>query len=222
MFPIGDDNSDITRRPVVTWLLILVNVVVFLYELSLGAGLGQFIMRWGAVPTHILDGRDYATLFTAMFLHGGWMHLIGNMFFLKVFGDNVEDRFGHGLFLAFYLGTGLAAHAANILLSPTSSIPSVGASGAISGVLGAYIVMFHRNHVRVLLGYWVTTVPAWMMIGFWAVQQFLSTYLTVANTEQTSGVAYAAHAGGFLAGVILAFVLRRVGRERSDVRRWTG
>jgi membrane associated rhomboid family serine protease len=144
-----------------------------------------------------------------MFLHGGWAHLIGNMAFLWVFGDNVEDAFGHFGYLVFYLVTGLAASAAHIFLNQGSPVPSVGASGAISGILGAYIVFFGSNSIRVLFGFFVTTVPAWLMIGLWAGQQFLATYGTIARTEQTDGgVAYAAHAGGFVAGLLLAIVLR--------------
>lgn len=206
MLPIGDDNSSIRSFPVVTYLLIFLNVVAFLYELLQGQGLQSFINRWGAVPELVLAGKRVETLLTSMFLHGGWMHIIGNMLFLKVFGDNVEDRMGRGRFLLFYLLTGLAAHAAHFALNAGSSIPTVGASGAISGVLGAYIVMFGRNHVNVLLGFFVITVPAWAMIGFWALQQFLSTVATLSITEETGGVAYAAHAGGFLCGVILSFL----------------
>jgi membrane associated rhomboid family serine protease len=159
-----------------------------------------------------------------MFMHGSLMHIVGNMVFLWVFGDNVEDRFGHVWFLIFYLGTGLVADAAHIFFNSDSLVPTVGASGAISGVLGAYIVMFHRNRVRVLMGYWVTEVPAWMMIGLWAAMQFLYTYVDVASadTAQTGGVAYAAHAGGFLAGVVLAMIARGMGAGRAPRERVSG
>jgi membrane associated rhomboid family serine protease len=149
------------------------------------------------------------TLLTSMFVHGGWGHIFGNMLFLWVFGDNVEDAFGHFGYLIFYLGTGLAASAAHILLNPGSPIPSVGASGAISGVLGAYLIFFGRNPIRVLIWLFVTVVPAWLMIGLWAVQQFFATFGSLGLTEQTTGgVAYAAHAGGFLAGLLLAAAIR--------------
>ncbi|MCA0351276.1 MAG: rhomboid family intramembrane serine protease [Chloroflexi bacterium] len=217
MFPLGDDNSKLRRRGYVTYGLIALNVLVFLYEFSLGSesqALQDFIMTWGAVPERIAAGDGLITLLTSMFLHGGWAHLIGNMLFLFVFGDNVEDAFGHVKYLAFYLITGLIATAAHILLnlnSASAGIPSVGASGAISGVLGAYIVMFRSNSVKVLLGRFVQTVPAWMMIGLWAVQQFIATFATITTTSQTSGgVAYAAHAGGFIAGVVIGFVLSRI------------
>lgn len=217
MYPIADDNQDIATPAIVTWMLIALNVAVFLYELSLGEGAQRFILLWGAVPRHLLAGRDLETLVTSMFIHGGFAHILGNMLYLKVFGDNIEDNMGHGRFLLFYFITGLVASIVFAMLNPHSSIPSVGASGAISGVLGAYIVLYRSNRVSVLWGFGVFHVPAWAMIGFWALQQFLATYASIATTEQTdgSGVAYAAHAGGFLAGVVLAFIMgRRVGRER--------
>jgi membrane associated rhomboid family serine protease len=219
MFPIGDENREGQATAYVTWALIALNVLVFIYELTLGSGVDAFIRDWGAVPREVLRDGEWWTLVTSMFMHGGFAHIIGNMLFLKVFGDNVEDALGHGKFAIFYFITGMVAHAAHIFFNADSSIPTVGASGAISGVLGAYIVMFHSNRVRVLLGYFVTSVPAWAMIGFWALQQFIATYASIATTEQTTGVAYAAHAGGFLAGVILAFVLRG---GRRDGSRWGG
>lgn len=215
MLPIGDDNSSIRSAPVVTYLLIFLNVIVFLFELLQGAQLQAFINRWGAVPELVLDGKRPETLLTSMFLHGGWMHIIGNMLFLKVFGDNVEDRLGRGRFVLLYLLTGLAAHAAHFAFNAGSGIPTVGASGAISGVLGAYIVMFGRNRVNVLIGFFVITLPAWAMIGFWALQQFLATFATISATQETGGVAYAAHAGGFVAGIILAFLLGGGGGQRQ-------
>lgn len=220
MFPIGDDNSERTGPTPVTWALIIINVLVFVYELTLGSSLQRFIFEWGAVPRKILAGEDLLTLVSSMFMHGGFAHIIGNMLFLHVFGDNVEDRLGHLKFLFFYLITGFAASMAHVLLNPASTIPSVGASGAISGVLGAYIVMFRSNRVRVFFGYGLFEVPAWAMIGFWALQQFLATYASIARTEQTDGggVAYAAHAGGFVAGVILAFIMGR-GRGRTAAQR---
>lgn len=208
MLPLGDENRNLRIFPVVNMLLIVLNVLVFLYETSLGAGVQNFIERFGAIPANILAGEGVLTLLTSMFLHGGWAHLIGNMLFLWIFGDNVEDAFGHGLYLAFYLLTGLAASAAHILLNPGSTVPSVGASGAISGVLGAYILMFGSNPIRVLIFFTIMVVPAWLMIGLWAVQQFISTFAEIGYTEQTSGVAYAAHAGGFLAGLVLTLALR--------------
>ncbi|HVK39894.1 MAG TPA: rhomboid family intramembrane serine protease [Candidatus Kapabacteria bacterium] len=222
MFPIGDENRDGRTTPIVTYVLILLNVVVFVYELMLGDGVQQFILDWGSVPREVIRDGEWLTLLSSMFIHGGFAHVIGNMAFLHVFGDNVEDALGHGRYLLFYLVTGMAAHAAHILLNPESGIPTVGASGAISGILGAYIVMFHMNRVRVWWGFFVTSLPAWAMIGLWAAQQFFATYASIAYTEQTEGggVAYAAHAGGFIAGVVLALVLR--GGRRDAIARQGG
>ena len=211
MFPLGDENRRGHVTPVVNYVLIAINVAVFFYQIQLGSqgAIQEFINRYGVIPNEITGRQDWFTLLTSMFLHGGWAHIIGNMLFLWVFGDNVEDAFGHLGYLVFYLLTGLAASAAHILLNPGSEIPSVGASGAISGVLGAYLIFFGGNAIRVLIGWFLTVVPAWMMIGLWAVQQFVATYGSLAATEQTTGgVAYAAHAGGFLAGLIVAVVLR--------------
>jgi membrane associated rhomboid family serine protease len=208
MFPIGDENRAGRSTPVVTYLLILMNVAVFVYELMLGPRLDMFILDWGAIPREVIRDGEWLTLLSSMFIHGGFMHAIGNMMFLHVFGDNVEDALGRGRYLLFYLVTGMAAHAAHILLNPTSAIPTVGASGAVSGVLGAYIVMFHMNRVRVFWGFFVMSVPAWAMIGLWAAQQFFATWTDISTTADTGGVAYAAHVGGFVAGVVLALILR--------------
>ncbi|HVZ40888.1 MAG TPA: rhomboid family intramembrane serine protease [Candidatus Kapabacteria bacterium] len=209
MFPIGDDNRDIQSAPVVTRVLVGLNVLVFVYELAIGRSLDRFIMAWGAIPYRITHGHDLYTLVSSMFVHAGFAHILGNMLYLWVFGDNVEDRFGRVRFLIFYIVCGLAAGLAQVLLGPGSMVPSIGASGAISGVLGAYIVMFRSNRVRVLWGYFVSEVPAWMVIGFWALQQFIATYATIttANAGESGGVAYAAHAGGFVAGILLALIL---------------
>ncbi len=219
MLPIGDENPENAAPPVVTWVIIAVNVLAFVVEL-MSPDLNAFVSTWGAVPSRIAHGHDLITLLTSMFLHGSLLHIGGNMLFLKVFGDNVEDAFGHWWFLAFYFLTGLAAHAAYVVANPNSIIPTVGASGAISGVLGAYIVLFRRNRVRVLLGYWITTVPAWLMIGLWAAMQFVDSYLTFmsADTAQTGGVAYAAHVGGFVSGVVFALIARSRSGGRPTTR----
>ena len=211
MFPIGDENRRGHITPVVNYILIAINIAVFFFQIQLGSGeaLQDFINRYGVISSEIAGGQDLYTLLTSMFLHGGWAHIIGNMLFLWVFGDNVEDAFGHLGYLVFYLLTGLAASGAHILVDTGSNIPSVGASGAISGVLGAYMIFFGGNAIRVLIGYFVTVVPAWIMIGMWAAQQFVATYGSLVQTEQTTGgIAYAAHAGGFVAGLIVAVVLR--------------
>lgn len=213
MLPLGDDNSGRRTLPVVTYVLIAINVLVFVvFELP-NPDLDRFIQQWGTVPAEIMAGRGLLTLITSMFLHGGWAHLGGNMLFLWIFGDNVEDAFGHALYLVFYLVCGLAASMAQVLLNTSSTIPGVGASGAISGVLAAYIVMFGSNRVRVLMGGLLTSVPAYVMIGLWIVLQFVNGFASIANTAQTDGVAYGAHVGGFIAGLLLTFVLRGFARQ---------
>lgn len=212
MFPIGDRNRPGHVTPVVNYVLIAINVAVFVYQISLGSGsaMQEFILRYGTIPLEITTGLDLYTLLTSMFMHGGFAHIFGNMMFLWVFGDNVEDALGHVGYLVFYLVVGVAASLAFALLYPQSRIPSVGASGAISGVLGAYLIFFGNNPIRVLIFYFIAVVPAWVMIGLWAGQQFFATYGTLVRTAQTQigGVAYAAHAGGFVAGMLLAVALR--------------
>ena len=221
MFPIGDQNRRGHITPVVNYILIAINIAVFWYQINLpdaamascaeaASGTIQgFVCHYGVIPAEIIAGQDLFSLLTAMFVHGSWAHILGNMLFLWVFGDNIEDAFGHLGYLIFYLGSGVAASAAHILLNPSSTIPSVGASGAIAGVLGAYIVFFSSNAVHVLIGFFIASVPAWMTIGLWAIIQFIATFGTIALTEQTQGgVAYAAHAGGFLVGVLLALAIR--------------
>ena len=214
MMPLGDDNSGRRLTPVVTYALIAINVLVFVVFEAFNPNIDQFILRWGTVPAEITAGRGLITLITSMFLHGGWAHLGGNMLFLWIFGDNVEDAFGHPLYLAFYLITGIAASLAQVLLGPSSTIPGVGASGAISGVLAAYIVMFGSNRVRVLMGRAITAVPAYFMIGLWIVLQFINGFASITNTSETGGVAYGAHVGGFIAGLILTFLLRAFARPQ--------
>ena len=207
MMPIGDDNSGRRITPIVTYALIVVNVLVFLLELSGG---DAFIQRWAFVPTRFLADPigDFPTLFTSMFMHAGWVHLLGNMLYLWIFGDNVEDRFGHGLYTVFYILCGLGATFAQLAVSQGSSIPNLGASGAIAGVLGAYIMMFPRSGVNVLVGRVVTRMSALIVIGFWIRLQIFSGIGTfTASSQAEGGVAYMAHIGGFFAGVILTFLL---------------
>jgi membrane associated rhomboid family serine protease len=207
MLPIGDDNSSRRTLPIVTYMLIVMNVLFFLVELSGG---DAFIMQWAFVPSRFLAnmGTDFLTLFTSMFMHAGWLHLAGNMLYLWIFGDNVEDRFGHIGFLVFYLLCGLAATAAQLAFSLSSNIPNLGASGAIAGVLGAYILLFPRAQVRVLQGQRVIPVPSIIVIGLWFVLQLFSGIGSIANTADTGGVAYMAHIGGFFAGLVLTFLFR--------------
>lgn len=204
MLPIGDDNSQRRLIPVVTWLLVAANIFVFLVELLGG---DAFVYTWSFVPARFMQDPvgNFITLFTSMFLHGGWLHLGGNMLYLLIFGDNVEDRFGHFKFLVFYVVCGLAAMTAQFLAAPYVNVPNLGASGAIAGVLGAYLVLFPARRVRVLLAVWVVYLPAILVIGAWIVIQVLS---GMGNTAPSDGVAYMAHIGGFAAGLILSFLFR--------------
>jgi membrane associated rhomboid family serine protease len=213
MFPIGDDNSQRRAFPMVTVVLIAINVAVFLLELSQG---DEFIKQWAFVPARFNAdpaGQAYSVM-TAMFMHGGWMHLFGNMLYLWIFGDNVEDRLGPGRFIVFYLLAGIAATFAQFAVNPGSGIPNVGASGAIAGVLGAYLLLFPKTRVDVLLGRQVVAMPAWIVLGFWVVLQAFSGVGSIADTQaaDTGGVAYMAHVGGFVAGLILLFIMRGRGR----------
>jgi membrane associated rhomboid family serine protease len=200
MLPIGDDDTGRRLTPLVTYGLIALNVLVFFLEL---AGGDAFITRFLADPA-----GEFMTLFSSMFMHGGWLHLGGNMLYLWIFGDNVEDRFGHLKYLIFYLVCGLAATFAQLAFSMGSSIPNLGASGAIAGVLGAYLVMFPGKQIRVLMGNQVGGVSALIVIGGWIILQLFSGIGSITTAADTGGVAFMAHIGGFIAGVVLAFILR--------------
>lgn len=207
MFPIGDDDTSRRTVPLVTYALIALNFLFFLVELSGG---DAFIMKWAFVPSRFLanPGADFLTLFTSMFMHAGWVHLGGNMLYLWIFGDNVEDRFGHMKFAIFYLLCGLAATFAQLAFSVGSKVPNLGASGAIAGVLAGYILLFPQGKIRVLQGQQVVQVPALIVIGLWIVLQFFSGIGSIAGTADTGGVAYMAHIGGFVAGFVLTFLFR--------------
>jgi membrane associated rhomboid family serine protease len=217
VLPIGDDNSQRRSLPVVTFGLIALNVLFFLVELSGG---DEFIRQWAFVPRRFSQnpsGETY-TIFTAMFMHGGWLHLGGNMLYLWIFGDNVEDEFGPIKFLIFYLVCGVAATFAQYYFSMRSNIPNVGASGAIAGVLGAYLLLFPGSRVRVLVYNQITEMPALLVLGFWIVLQVFSGVGSVAATGQTAetgGVAFMAHVGGFAAGFLITLIVRGT-RGRSE------
>jgi membrane associated rhomboid family serine protease len=207
MFPIGDDNTSRRTVPLVTYALLALNILFFFVELSGG---DPFIEKWAFVPSRFLanPGADFLTIFTSMFMHAGWIHLGGNMLYLWIFGDNVEDRFGHIKFTIFYLLCGFAATFAQLAFSLGSNVPNLGASGAIAGVLGAYILMFPQGKVKVLMGQGVVPMPALVVIGLWIVLQFFSGIGSIASTAETGGVAYMAHIGGFIAGFVLTFLFR--------------
>jgi len=219
MIPLHDDNPSATR-PYVNWALIGACVLTFLWQLSLGNAGGQRVVyALGAIPALIFgDARlapeialipPAASAFTSMFLHGGWMHLIGNMLYLWIFGDNVEDSMGHGRYLAFYLLCGIAAVFAQALPDPASRVPMIGASGAISGVLGAYVLLFPRARVLVLIPlgvlFPIVSLPASVVLGLWFAIQFLQSI----GAPQGAGVAFGAHVGGFLAGMALIAFFKR-------------
>jgi rhomboid family protein len=210
VLPLGDDDSARRTVPVVTYALIALNVLVFFLELSAG---DAFIKQWAFVPSRFSanPAGEAPTVFTAMFMHGGWLHLGGNMLYLWIFGDNVEDEFGKGRFILFYLLCGIAATFAQYYFTPQSRLPNVGASGAIAGVLGGYLLMFPRAPVNVLVYNRVVTMPAMVVLGFWIVLQLFSgvgSIATTSSTTETGGVAYAAHVGGFITGVVLTLLFR--------------
>lgn len=218
MIPLRDDNP--TRgTPLVNYALIAACAAVFLWQVSLGARIEAAIYAYGLIPDVLLgDARlppelavvpAWMTVLTSMFLHGGWMHLVGNLLYLWIFGDNVEDRLGHGRFVAFYLLCGVAAALAQALPAPDSQIPMVGASGAISGVLGAYLLMYPRAHVLVLIPLGplsqLVRLPAMLVLGLWFGMQLLSELAA----DEGAGVAFRAHIGGFVAGMLLLPLMRR-------------
>jgi membrane associated rhomboid family serine protease len=248
LIPIGDDNSDRRTRPYVTWALIAVNAIVFILLQGFGTN-ARFTYAFSTVPSEILSGRDvvtpdrqvvdpstgeravvpglgrtpisvYITLLVSMFMHGGIAHILGNMLYLFIFGDNVEDRLGHVHFLLFYLFSGIAASLAHVFTTKLTGgnldVPSLGASGAIAGVLGAYLMLFPRRRVRVLLFRFITNVPAVVAVGVWFLFQVVNG-LGMLGGGSGSGVAYAAHVGGFIVG-FLTIRLWAAGRGSRSLR----
>jgi Uncharacterized membrane protein (homolog of Drosophila rhomboid) len=250
LFPIGDDNSDRSVIPIVNYILIAANVLVFIFFQGMGAN-DKFTYAFSTVPREIVTGQDqvtpprtvkdpisgdefqepglqptpftvYITLLTSMFMHGGWAHLLGNMLFLWIFGDNLENVMGRGRYLIFYLVCGIIASLAHVFTTVAFGnnplVPSLGASGAISGVLGGYILLFPKRRVRVIMFNMLTQVPALVAIGLWFAFQLISGIGVLGSGSQAGGVAYAAHIGGFIAGLVLVklFVAgRNVGAMRT-------
>jgi rhomboid family protein len=249
LFPIADDNSARTATPIVNYVLIAVNILVFVFLQGFGNN-EKFTYAFSTVPGEIITGKDivtrpvvaqtftgqriempglqptvipvYLTLITSMFMHGGIAHIFGNMLFLWIFGDNIEDRLGHIRYLIFYLVCGVLAGLAHVIATkamasdPSSLlVPSLGASGAISGVLGGYLLLFPTNRVIVILSWFVTPVPAFIAIGLWFVFQLISGLGVLGSGAQTGGVAYAAHIGGFVAGLLLIKVFE-IGKRPPD------
>jgi membrane associated rhomboid family serine protease len=238
MIPIGDDNSDRTLSPIVNYLLIAANIAVFVLLQGMGTN-ERFTYAFSTVPQEIVSGRDvvtpahtvrdpasgqsfvlpglqvtpitvYLTLLVSMFMHGGVAHIAGNMLYLWIFGDNIENRLGHGRYLIFYLVCGVLASLAHVFTTAATHgnmlVPSLGASGAISGVLGGYTLLFPARRVRMLMGRGTTEMPAWVAIGIWFVFQLVAGMGLLGGGSQAGGVAYAAHVGGFIAGLILVKV----------------
>lgn len=237
LFPISDDDRHLLRPAWVTITLVVANVLVFFYQLAHPA----FTYAASVIPLEIVKGVDlvepvlmrtggqlveipqapgpapiYLTLLSAMFMHGGWAHLGGNLLYLWIFGDNVEHRFGHVRFLVFYLASGIAASFAQIAVDPQSVIPNLGASGAISGVLGAYLVLFPRNTVMAVFFFRIVSIPAVLVLGIWGVTQFFAGMGSLGDTGATGGVAYAAHIGGFVAGVVTGLWARFALKEEPE------
>ncbi len=239
LFPISDDDREVTTVAYVTYAILIANILMFLVQM----GDPSFTYGYSVVPQEITSGVDlveaqvrqvdgygavtipqapgppiiWLTLLTSMFMHGGFGHIAGNMLYLWIFGNNVEHRFGHVWFLVFYLVAGLAGSLAQIASNPDSIIPNLGASGAIAGVMGAYLVLFPRNRVNAVFFYTIITIPAVWVLGMWIVMQFVSSVGAIAATSETAGgVAYLAHVGGFVAGVLAALVCRMMIRCEPD------
>lgn len=221
MFPIRDHNPS-GRTPYVTFLLMAVNIGIFLSYAALlndARAINLFFHTWALIPEQVTDGGSASGLFTSMFLHGGWLHLAGNMLFLWVFGDNLEDEMGHVGYLIFYLSCGLLSALAHVLAAPYSQVPTVGASGAIAGVMGGYLLMFPKARVDILVIFIVffkiLPVPAWIMLAVWLGMQFIG---GIGADPTSGGVAYWAHAGGFVAGFVLTIPLWL---RRGGLRFWS-
>ena len=220
MIPLRDTNPSRTF-PVVTYCLMAINVIVFLIEILHGRGMGEVIMRYGLIPYSItydfkvmeVGAATFLPLLTSMFLHGGWLHLIGNMLFLYIFGDNVEDRFGHVRYFFFYIIAGVAAALTQVFMFPESELPMVGASGAIAGVLGSYVFMFPKARIMTLIPiifyFEIVEIPAFLFLGIWFLMQIFSGVFSLGIGADAGGVAWWAHIGGFLAGVLLFSLLRK-------------
>jgi membrane associated rhomboid family serine protease len=218
MIPLSDASRRPVNFPIVTVLVIAANVLMFLLELALG---DAFINRWSLVPADIMAGRNWITILTALFMHAGWAHILGNMLFFWVFGPEIEDVMGPSRYLLFYLLSGLAATAAQVLIDPTSSVPNLGASGAIAGVMGAFLITYPRDRIRTLLfiGWFgrVTFIPAAILVGFWFLTQLFNEVGALAQV-QSGGVAYMAHIGGFIFGALMARVFEtRTRRYRQGL-----
>jgi membrane associated rhomboid family serine protease len=242
VLPLGDENLPGRGIAWLTLGIIAVNIAVFVL---LQLPNDSFTYGYSVIPAEITSGTDivgdktvtidgqsetipeapgpspiYLTILTSMFMHGGWLHLGGNMLFLFIFGDNIEHVFGKIAYVVLYFAAGIVGSLAQVWAGPDSLIPNLGASGAIAGVLGAYLILFPTNRVRVLAYYFVVTVPALVMIGLWALLQFVNGFASIAQTQQTSGVAYLAHVGGFSVGVLFGLAGRAIGLAQRGPTRY--
>ncbi len=219
--PLKDENPT-KRKPILTIALIIFNVAIFVFTYFSGS-YAYFIETYGMVPREIASGREISTIFTSMFLHGGFIHLIGNVWFLWIFGDNIEDLFGRAQFLFVYFGSGVVASLAHVALNPSSPIVTIGASGAISGILGAYIVKYPRAKVVTFLFIFlfiqIVKIPSFIFLGLWiGIQLITASFTTVAGIQVS--VAYWAHIGGFAAGALFALVLKeKIKKSRKEITR---
>lgn len=213
IFPIGDEQVHGGHKAFFSYLFLILNVVVFLFEMSLPeATLNAFTGYFGATPDEFLHGERLYTLVTSLFLHGGWAHFLGNMLFLWVFADNIEATIGNIRFFVFYLAGGVAATLFHGLINPSSSIPLIGASGAISAVLGAYLVIFPHSKIKVLVLFLFSSfrIPALAFLGIWIINQFVSGYGSLSSVStESAGIAYWAHIGGFIYGITIGYFARR-------------
>lgn len=218
MIPLSDDNSLRKTTPIVTYLLIILNILFFLIELSGGE---KFISEWAFIPARFTANPegDFITIFTSMFMHGGWLHLASNMLYLWIFGDNVEDHLGKLKYFFLYMLSGVAAVFAQYIFNTESTLPNVGASGAIAGVLGAYILFFPGQKIQVLLGRSIVAMQALLVIGFWFFLQLVSGAGSFYSTQDTGGVAYMAHIGGFIAGFAVAFLFRFITPKANEYQK---
>lgn len=211
IFPIGDDQVKRGYRPYFSYGFIIINVLVFLFQLSLPIDAASgFVFTFGAIPSELVQGEDWYTIITSMFLHGGWMHLIGNMLFLWVFADNIEATIGNFYFLLFYLFGGIGATLTHTYMSPYSEVPCVGASGAISAILGAYLIMFPASRIKVLFFLFTFRVPAFLFLGIWIFQQYTNGMASIQSDYiDTTSVAWWAHLGGVAFGLVAGIYFRR-------------
>ena len=213
IFPIGDDNIERGHWPLFSYALMIINIGVFIFQSGMAEGdYASFVYDYGVIPHEIIRGIDLTTLFTSVFLHGSWLHLAGNMLYLWIFADNIEATVGNLRFLVFYLLGGLIAGLAHVLIDPASGIPTIGASGAISAVMGAYIVMFPNSRVKMLFILFLSVfyIPSWLFLGFWFIQQTISGMGALGlSATNGGGVAWWAHIGGFVFGLAAGWRFRK-------------